>query len=289
VASFTLPSDADPPAATDAGVAWRLLRAAGSLKITVVMFLAATFLLLVGTLAQDEKNLPEVKADYFNSWLARVPFADFVPVTVFGETNVPGWFPFPGGATIGLVLLVNLVAAKITRFHVAAHGRRLLWGGVVSLVGAILTAGVILTGHRSDGLQGRPPVDYDTVWRLVQVGGAVLAGGLGAAAWLSRRRLVAGTLWASAAALGLLVAATIVGGDAWRMNDPGLRIMWQLIQSSVASIILLAGLVAVFGPRGGNVLIHAAVGLLMVGLFLFGDRQIEERISFVEWKYMMLG
>ncbi|NBU42160.1 MAG: hypothetical protein EBS51_15455 [Planctomycetia bacterium] len=38
--------------------AWTLLRAAGSLKITVVMFLAATFLLFVGTLAQDEKNLP---------------------------------------------------------------------------------------------------------------------------------------------------------------------------------------------------------------------------------------
>ena len=281
MASITLPS-ADRPAATDVGVGWRLLQAAGSLKITVVMFIAATFLLLVGTLAQDEKNLPEVKADYFNCWLARVPFADFLPVTVFGETHVPGWFPFPGGATIGLVLLVNLVAAKITRFHVAAHGRRLVWGSVVSLVGALLTAGVILTGHRSDGLQGRPPVDYDTVWRLVQVGGTVLAGGLASAAWFSRRRMVAGTLWASAIALGLLVAATIAGGDSWRMNDPGLRIMWQLIQSSVASIVLLVGLVAVFGPRGGNVLIHVAVGLLMVGQFLFGDRQIEERISLVE-------
>ena len=47
---------------------WRAMRAAGSLKITVVSFLAATFLLFVGTLAQDEKNLPEVKQEYFNSW-----------------------------------------------------------------------------------------------------------------------------------------------------------------------------------------------------------------------------
>ena len=66
---------------------WTLLRAAGSLKITVVMFLAATFLLFVGTLAQDEKNLPEVKAEYFNSWLAKVPFSDFFPITIFGEST----------------------------------------------------------------------------------------------------------------------------------------------------------------------------------------------------------
>jgi ABC-type transport system involved in cytochrome c biogenesis permease subunit len=284
VATGTVAFDADSfvPRAEAGGRAWQLLRAAGSLKITVVMFIAATFLLLVGTLAQDEKNLPEVKAEYFNSWLARVPFADFLPVTVFGETHVPGWFPFPGGATIGLVMLVNLIAAKVTRFHVAAHGKRLLWGTIVSLVGGLVTAGVILTGHRSDGLQGRPPVDYETVWRMVQIGGAVLAGGLGTAAWLARRRLVAGTLWAATATVGALVLMTIAGGESWRMNEPGLRIMWQLIQSSVAAVVLLAGMVMVFGVRGGNVLIHVAVGLLMVGQFLFGDRQIEERISLVE-------
>jgi ABC-type transport system involved in cytochrome c biogenesis permease subunit len=259
-----------------------LLRAAGSLKITVVMFLAATFLLFVGTLAQDEKNLPDVKAEYFNCWLAKVPFSDFLPVTVFGKTSLPGWFPFPGGATIGLVLLVNLVAAKITRFHVAARGRRLLWGSVIAVVGGLVTAGVILTGHRADGLQGRPPVDYDTVWRMVQVGGGVLAAGLAAAAWQSRQRLVAGTLWSAAAGLAGVVILTLVGGDSWRLNDPGLRIMWQLIQSSVAAVVLLVGLVMVFGPRGGNVLIHLAVGLLMVGQFLFGDRQVEERVSLVE-------
>jgi len=280
--SLSFDAAADPSGPSAAGLGWRLLRAAGSLKITVVMFIAATFLLFVGTLAQDEKNLPEVKAEYFTSWLARIPFADFLPVTIFGETHVPGWFPFPGGAAIGLVLLANLIAAKATRFQVAAHGKRLLWGAVVSLIGGLLTAGVILTGHRSDGLQGRPPVDYDAVWQLVQVGAATLAGGLGAAAWQARRRLVSGTLGAASIILGVVVAATLVGGESWRMNDPGLRIMWQLIQSSVAAVVLLAGLVMVFGARGGNVLIHVAVGLLMVGQFLFGDRQIEERISLVE-------
>ena len=291
MATGSLPlHDAFRPAATAAAgdvpaSAWRLLQAAGSLKITVTMFLAAVFLLFVGTLAQDEKNLPEVKAEYFNSWVAKMPLADFFPVTIFGESSrvmKAAWFPFPGGATIGLVLLVNLVAAKITRFHVSAKGQQLVWGTVVSLLGLLLTLAVILGGHQADGLQGRPPFDYDVVWLLVQAGGGVLALGLGAAAVTARTGLARWVAGVGAAAVGAATLMTLVGGESWRMNEPGLRIMWQLIQSSVASLVLLAGLVMVFGARGGNVLIHLAVGLLMVGQFVFGDRQIEERMTIVE-------
>lgn len=149
------------------------------------MFLAAVFLLFIGTLVQDEKNLPDVKAEYFNSWVAIVRLADFLPVTIFqaeGWRRIPGWFPFPGGGTIGLVLLVNLIAAKITRFHVAASGPRLAWGIVVSILGGLLTLAVVLTGHAGEGLQGQPPVSYATVWRLVQAGAVALAVGLGWAA-----------------------------------------------------------------------------------------------------------
>ena len=261
---------------------WHILKALGSLKITVTMFLAAVFLLFVGTLAQDEKNLPEVKAEYFNSWLAHVPFSDFFPVTIFGESSLTGWFPFPGGATIGLVLLINLIAAKVTRFHVTARGQRLVWGTLVSLLGGLITVAVILGGHQADGLQGRPPFDYDVVWGLVQAGGALLAVGLTAAAATARTGLTRGVAGLTAVVVAVATLMTIVGGEAWRMNEPGLRIMWQLIQSSVASLVLLAGLVMVFGARGGNVLIHLAVGLLMVGQFVFGDRQIEERMTILE-------
>lgn len=263
-------------------VAWKTLKTAGSLKITVVMFLAATFLLFIGTLAQDEKNLPEVKAEYFNSWIAKIPFSDFFPVTIFGESNLSGWFPFPGGATIGLILLINLVAAKVTRFHIAAKGPRLLWGTAVALVGGLFALLVVLTGHQTDGLQGKPPISYETVWRLLQVGAVLSVVGLFAAAWRSKRKLVRLGLAATAAGFAITAAGMLFGGEAWRMNDPGLRIMWQLIQSSFASLVLLAGLVMVFGVRGGNVLIHIAVGLLMFGQFAFGDRQIEERMNLVE-------
>jgi len=269
---------------TEASTAWQILRAAGSLKVTVVMFLAGIFLLFVGTLAQDEKNLPEVKQEYFNSWIAQVPFSDFFPVTIFGPSTLTGWFPFPGGATIGLVLLVNLIAAKLTRFHVHAKGSRLLAGTAVSLVGGLLTLLVILSGHYADGLQGRPPIDYATVWRLVQGMAVMLTGGLLWAAVAGRdvSRLTRIVLWLATAAAATLAAISIFGGEGWRMSEPGLRIMWQLIQSSVASLILLAGMVMVFGSRGGNVLIHLGVGLLMLGQFAFGDRQIEERMALVE-------
>ncbi len=263
--------------------AWQGLRALGSLKITVVMFLAATFLLFVGTLAQDEKSLPEVKAEYFNCWVAQVPFSDFFPVTVFGESSLVGWFPFPGGATIGFILLVNLIAAKVTRFHIASRGSRLLWGTVVSVVGGLLALLVILTGHQTDGLQGKPPLSYATVWQLMQIGSAVAAVGLAAVALTGqRRRLVRISLAIAAISAGGAAVGMLFGGESWRMNEPGLRIMWQLMQSSVASLVLLAGLIMVFGARGGNVLIHIAVGMLMFGQFAFGDRQIEERLNLVE-------
>ncbi len=246
------------------------------------MFLAATFLLFVGTLAQDEKNLPEVKAEYFNSWIATIPLADFFPVTIFGPSSLTAWFPFPGGATIGLVLLVNLIAAKATRFYVTARGLRLTVGILVILGGGALTAVVLLPGERADGLQGCPPVDYQVVWRMVQLSCAVAAIGLVFLAIRSRQRLVQAILGGAAAVVATIVAITLIGGDSFRLNDPGLRIMWHLMQSSGAAVVLLTGLVLVFGSRGGNVLIHAAVGLLMLGQFVFGDRQIEERMSLAE-------
>ncbi|MFM8890345.1 MAG: cytochrome c biogenesis protein ResB, partial [Planctomycetia bacterium] len=273
-------------AASSGAVAWQALRAAGSLKITVLMFLAGIFLLFVGTLAQDEKNLPEVKREYFNSWVALVPWSDFFPVTIFGPSSLTGWFPFPGGATIGFVLLVNLIAAKLTRFHVRASGPRLVAGTILAAAGGVLTLLVILSGHYSNGLQGSPPIAYSTVWRLVQLLAVAAAGGLVWTALSSHdaRRLTRIVLWLGAAAAAATAAVSLFGGEGLRMGDSGLRIMWQLIQSSVAALVLLAGLVMIFGGRGGTVLIHLGVGLLMFGQFVFGDRQIEERMALVEGK-----
>ena len=263
---------------------WKALQVCGSLKITVAMFLAGVFILFIGTLAQDELNLPDVKAIYFNSWFTMIYFRDFVPVTMFGENNIQGGFPFVGGATIGAILLVNLIAAKVTRFHIAAKGSRLIWGIVVSLVGVALTGGVLMSGHLADGLQGKPLVDYDTVWRLLQLTsmGITIALVFTTIANKNQRKLTFIVLSVSSTLMAILTGMVLFGGDAFRMNESGLRIMWQLMQSSVAGGVLLVGLIMVFGTRGGNVLIHVAVGLVMVGQFVFGDRQIEQRMSLIE-------
>lgn len=264
---------------------WHAMTVCGSLKITVAMFLAGVFILFIGTLAQDEMNLPDVKDTYFNSWFTWIAFRDFIPVTVFGDKyNLWGGFPFPGGATIGVILLVNLLAAKATRFHIAAKGSRLMWGVLVTVLGIALTSVVLLTGHFADGLQGKPPVDYDVVWKLVQATAVGITVALVATtiANQNQRKLTFIVLTASSAAMAILTGLALFGGPSYRISDSGLRIMWQLMQSSVAGGVLLVGLIMVFGIRGGNVLIHVAVGLVMVGQFVFGDRQIEQRISLIE-------
>jgi hypothetical protein len=88
--------------------------------------------------------------------------------------------------------------------------------------------------------------------------------------------------WAGVTILLSLTLVMIFGGNSARLNDPGMPIVWQLLQAGIASSVCLVGLIMVFGIRGGNVLIHAGVGLMMVGQFVFGDRQVEQRLSVAE-------
>lgn len=263
-----------------------ILKALGSLKITVAMFAMSMFIVFVGTLAQDDLDLAQVKREYFTCWIASIPFDVFFPTTLFEhpEPYAGGFgFYFPGGATIGLILLVNLIAAKTTRFKVFAKGKSLWIGGLISAFGIGLVTAVIFSGHIVDGLQGKPPISYDTLWLLLKGGCLVLTIALVAYAIMAKLPPLARTLVAVAAVCFFGVSALLMsGGESVRLDDPGLRIVWQLLQATIASSVLLAGLAIIFGRRGGNVLIHVGVGLLMVGQFVFGDRQIEQRIGLAE-------
>ncbi len=64
--------------------------------------------------------------------------------------------------------MVNLVAAKITRFHASAKGARLVGGILLSLLGAGLVVAVIIAGNQTDGLQGKPPIEYEQLWQLMR-------------------------------------------------------------------------------------------------------------------------
>jgi ABC-type transport system involved in cytochrome c biogenesis permease subunit len=263
---------------------YELLKALGSLKITVSLFTLGILIVLIGTLAQDEETLVQVKRQYFNSWIAWVPVDVFFPQTLWEHSPIPGKFPFPGGAAIGLGLLINLIAAKTTRFSINSKGLRFWSGLVVSLLGAGLVTAVTLAGHTADGLQGQPPVSYDQLWTGLKFGLVVLTlAAAGYAVWAKQLPgLAKWVLWMGIAVLAILSVGLHLGGQSMRLDDPGLRIVWQLLQASIASCVLLVGFVLLFGRRGGNMLIHVGVALLMVGQFVFGDRQIEQRINLVE-------
>ena len=92
-----------------------IFSAIGSLKFTVVLFALSLVTVLVGTLAQDEMNMFEVKQRYFTCWFTQLYFDDLLPQAFYPhEEPVRGSIPFPGGALIGALLMINLIAAKVT-------------------------------------------------------------------------------------------------------------------------------------------------------------------------------
>ncbi|NNE00853.1 MAG: cytochrome c biogenesis protein CcsA [Pirellulaceae bacterium] len=258
-----------------------ILMALGSLKLAVGLFACSLVLVFVGTLAQDEMNMQEVKQRYFTSWLAMMPVDDFFPQAFFPHTErLSLRIPFPGGALIGMLLMINLVAAKATRFRIHASGGKLTAGIGLLILGVLIAGLIIASGHSSDGLQGNPPISYDSLWRCMQ---AVLAIGCAGAVY--------GAVRTNHTLLRILstVLAVICGGYLlhtiaydYRIGDPGLRIVWQLTKGFGAAFVLMLGCLLVFDKQGGNVLLHLGVGLLMFGQFVFGDRQLEQRLNLIE-------
>jgi hypothetical protein len=116
------------------------LTAIASLRVTVVLFALAIFLVFCGTLAQVDAGIWTIMTKYFRSKLfVLIPFQIFFPRTI----EVPGFFPYPGGWMIGGLLLINLLAAHATRFKVTwkRSGVLLLHSGLVILMASEFIAG----------------------------------------------------------------------------------------------------------------------------------------------------
>ncbi len=110
---------------------WQEIRAGiVSLKFTLVLLLFSILLVFVATLDQVNLGIWAVQEKYFRS------FVVYMPV---GPAVVP---VFPGGYTIGGLLLVNLIAAHVYRFTFAWRKIGLVlthFGLIVLLVGELLT------------------------------------------------------------------------------------------------------------------------------------------------------
>ena len=110
----------------------------GSLRLTVTLFTLAMLLIFAGTLAQREHGNWEVVQAYFRTWGVIVPLKHLV------FYDVPGVVPLPGGLTLCVAILVNLVAAYLPRLQLTWKRAGLLTihlGLVVMIVGELVTAG----------------------------------------------------------------------------------------------------------------------------------------------------
>ena len=120
--------------------AWKILKPFASLRLTVALFAMAMVLIFAGTLAQVHQGIWGVMGQYFRSFVVMIEFQLFVPTEM---ARLPGRFPFPGGFTVGGLLLVNLVAAHAVRFKFSRKrfGIILIHVGIILLlVGELITA-----------------------------------------------------------------------------------------------------------------------------------------------------
>jgi len=106
-----------------------------SLKLTVVLLTLTMLLVFFGTLAQVEHGIYYVQKEVFHAfWVwATIPGTDLrLPI-------------FPGGYTLSLLLLVNLLAAHATRFSLTPKklGINLIHAGIILFIGGELVTSVV--------------------------------------------------------------------------------------------------------------------------------------------------
>ena len=119
-----------------------LLKPIASLRLTVLCLGVGMLLIFAGTLDQVHLGIHAVQKKYFQSHVAIWQ----IPGLKIGDFHF-GYLPLPGGYLLGSVLLVNLVAAHVTRFKMTwkKTGIFLIHIGIV-----LLLLGELFTGIFAD-------------------------------------------------------------------------------------------------------------------------------------------
>ena len=111
----------------------RFFKPLASLKLTIVCLACAMVLVFVGTLDQVQIGVYEAQLRYFKSF--------FLYFSLPGSQLKIPWFP--GGYILGGILLVNLVAAHVSRFKLSwkKTGILILHSGLILLlIGQLVTS-----------------------------------------------------------------------------------------------------------------------------------------------------
>lgn len=158
---------------------------------TLLWYLAAAVLILVGIAGTVLPALPGVPIVFAGMWLAA--WAD-------GYTQIGGWTVALLGALAGLAVLLDFVAGMLGARHVAASGRALLGATIGTVVGLFFGLPGLLLGPFVGALVGE-----------VSAGGTILRSThVGIATWIG---LLFGTLAKIALSftmLGIFVAALLI-------------------------------------------------------------------------------
>jgi hypothetical protein len=160
-----VPLVARPPITKPSGgpalVAYNILSAIASLRLTVALFALSLLLILFGTLAQMDQGIHTVLHTYFRCFLAWIPWQLFVRFgqvffSVSPDLQVAGGFPFPGGWTLGILLLINVLAAHAVRFKLSwkRSGVLVLHSGLIILLLGEFIAGVFQQEGRMEIWEG---------------------------------------------------------------------------------------------------------------------------------------
>jgi len=248
----TRPTLAAQPATdfTFSDIAQAIVMPLASLRLTVALLFLAVLMTWVATLEQAYDDVFTVKMRHFSNVLVEVPVQVFFPPAWAPSLqSVPGSLFLPSGASILILMIINLTAAHSLRFKIQASGTRF----------------VIANGQRP-GVQTVPWVRYELMWIYMQL--ALLAVGVGAIAWSfffgQKERLQRAVLlylggMAVAVALALLVLDEKV-----YIGDSAMRIMWQLAQATFAAVVSFVASVFLFKRKAGMVLLHIGIMGLML-------------------------
>lgn len=243
-----------------------------SLRLTVTLLFLSVLVVFLITLQQSTRDMWEIKAEHYASLLVEVPFQSVVVERWFPNAPlIPGSFFIPSGFLLIVMLLVNLTAAHCLRFRLQATGKRLMSGLVVATLGSLFTWAIIFNNQSATTFQADPPITYRQMWWLLQaalallvVAGAIATVLVGAGKTMERLLAASFTL-----VMGIVLATVLFLGESAFIGNEGMRIVWQLAQSTAAALVLLVASVLLFRRKGGMVLLHLGVaGLLMNEIYV---------------------
>ncbi len=244
-----------------------ILTPLSSLRLTVVLLGLSVLVTFLITLQQSERDMWEIKNDHFSSVLVQVPFQTIMVRSWFPDAPpLPGSFVIPSGFTLIVLLLMNLIAAHMLRFRLQASGGRLIGGLVVAAIGALFTWAIIFNTRSATTFQAEPPIPYRQMWYVLQVmlGLLVAAGGLAFFAVGKGKRIEKLLVATLTLIVGIALAAVVLLGEDAFIGKEGMRIVWQLAQSTAAGLVCLVAAVLIFRRKGGMVILHLGIAGLLV-------------------------